>query len=336
VFVYADPIRVKQLILNLLSNAIKFTKTGGKVALITQAVHSQDNMIALKLEVVDSGIGIRKAQQARIFDMFTQAEESTTRKFGGTGLGLYICKKLVDLMGGEIDVKSNFGHGATFWVKLKFRKSSRKSILEAGVREDIDESKSPPKENENKDKQINIENVKEKEKEKEKEMEKEKEKEKEKEEIDPCTSEVLMVEDNIMNQKIGIRLLTRIGFTKIVIANNGQEAIEIVAKRADMIANKKEEKMFAVILMDLHMPILDGVGASKRIQEILINEKIVAVKELRRLRKGEIAVVAMTADKREEAEEQCSGVGMCGFITKPVQLQPFKDLFTKLGFKVKF
>jgi two-component system, sensor histidine kinase and response regulator len=112
--VRGDPGRLRQVLLNLVGNAIKFTPHGEVVVSVTP-VERNDDSIQLRFEVRDTGIGIEAAAQARIFDAFTQADNSTTRRFGGSGLGLSIAKQLVKLMGGDIGLTSQPGHGATFW-----------------------------------------------------------------------------------------------------------------------------------------------------------------------------------------------------------------------------
>ena len=112
-----DPDRLKQIIDNLCSNAIKFTEKG-VICLIVERILEKDKMINLKFIVRDTGIGISNDNQEKLFNTFTQADSSITRNYGGTGLGLAISKNLTELMGGSINVKSELGHGAEFWIEL--------------------------------------------------------------------------------------------------------------------------------------------------------------------------------------------------------------------------
>jgi signal transduction histidine kinase len=109
-----DPGRVRQVLTNLVGNAVKFTERG-EVLISVQRVEEQPHGVCLRVEVVDTGIGLTPQQQARIFERYAQADRSTTRRFGGTGLGLSISKQLVELMKGEIGVRSEAGKGSTFW-----------------------------------------------------------------------------------------------------------------------------------------------------------------------------------------------------------------------------
>ena len=119
--VNGDPTRLRQILTNLLNNAVKFTERGGQVRLAARRIGGDAGTHRLAFEVRDSGIGISQAAQDRLFKPFTQADESTTRRFGGTGLGLAICKELVALMGGTLSVTSTPGAGSTFRIELALR-----------------------------------------------------------------------------------------------------------------------------------------------------------------------------------------------------------------------
>ncbi|MEM6191406.1 PAS domain S-box protein [Shewanella scandinavica] len=129
-YLLGDSLRLGQVLINLMNNAIKFTERG-EVLLSLSLVEQQDDDVVLRFSVRDSGIGLTEQQQAKLFKSFTQADTSTTRKYGGTGLGLAICKQLVELMGGNIGVESQFGHGSTFYFTVKLQISEgQKLVLE--------------------------------------------------------------------------------------------------------------------------------------------------------------------------------------------------------------
>jgi len=123
--VVGDPTRLSQVIINLVSNAVKFTERGGKIDLFTDYLHETERDIAFTLSVSDSGIGLTPEQQARIFEAYSQAEASTTRKAGGTGLGLTISSKIIASMGGELKVKSEQGKGSSFFFTLTLPKAEK-------------------------------------------------------------------------------------------------------------------------------------------------------------------------------------------------------------------
>jgi signal transduction histidine kinase/HPt (histidine-containing phosphotransfer) domain-containing protein/ActR/RegA family two-component response regulator len=116
--VEGDPMRIRQVLLNLVANAVKFTEQGSvAVTVVAETLGGNDGW--LRFEVIDTGIGIEPAMQARLFQPFVQADSSTARRYGGTGLGLSICKRLVERMKGEIGVHSVHGQGATFWFRVR-------------------------------------------------------------------------------------------------------------------------------------------------------------------------------------------------------------------------
>ena len=125
-----DPTRLRQVLLNLLSNAIKFTNNG-MIKLLAAIIETTENSVTMRFEVKDSGIGMTEEQINRIFQPFMQADDSTTRKYGGTGLGLTITKNFVELMGGKLEVESSFGLGSKFSFNLKFEIIDEKSISKA-------------------------------------------------------------------------------------------------------------------------------------------------------------------------------------------------------------
>ena len=126
-YIVSDELRLSQVITNLLTNAIKFTPENGIISLNVDKIEEIDDDIVLKIEVTDTGIGISKDQQEKLFKSFNQADASISQKFGGTGLGLAISKQIVELMGGEIWIESELGKGSKFIFKIKTKKAERKS-----------------------------------------------------------------------------------------------------------------------------------------------------------------------------------------------------------------
>lgn len=193
IFLLGDPLRLRQILINLMTNAIKFTPDSGVVTLKIYSSEMTSDDALLKVEVIDSGIGMDEATRERLFKPFEQADVSTTRKFGGTGLGLSICKRLVEMMGGDIGVDSVLSKGSTFWFTSRFALGPSMENLIPDVqtpdwmKEDIQEKAEPIK--------------------------------------------VLMAEDHLVNQLVMKALLEKYNL-EVKIVNNGLEAIE-AAKTGD-------------------------------------------------------------------------------------------------------
>ena len=184
-----DPVRLRQVIVNLVNNAIKFTHKG-KVQVNVKKKALTDKDCQLVFEVVDSGIGISAKNLPHIFDVFTDAHNTTARRYGGTGLGLAICKKIVEMMGGTFEVDSIEGTGSTFRFTIIFGYKPNafgNAAVDQNVKSEVTGAVLPPE----------LHHLR-----------------------------ILLAEDNTVNQRIAVRILEKLGW-KITVANNGQEVLNI-------------------------------------------------------------------------------------------------------------
>ncbi|MCB0320629.1 MAG: response regulator [Bdellovibrionales bacterium] len=229
--IVSDSTRIRQIIINLLGNAIKFTPQTGGIILYAGVHEKTEDTTILHIAVIDSGIGIPKEKQHKIFESFTQADGSTTRHYGGTGLGLSISKSLVELLGGSLSVESRIGVGSAFHILLPARvlsisppanslqSSSEPSPLHSHheVQNAVDLLRTP---------ESNLPPLR-----------------------------ILVAEDNLINQKLVATLLERKGH-RTTVSSNGSEALEQLSKNT-----------FDLILMDLQMPKMSGIEATHAIRE---------------------------------------------------------------------
>jgi signal transduction histidine kinase/HPt (histidine-containing phosphotransfer) domain-containing protein len=250
-----DPVRLRQVLLNLLTNAIKFT-SNGSVVLRAKRVHATDERTRIRFEVEDTGIGIEPQTLAKLFDPFVQADESTTRRYGGTGLGLFIARELVALMGGEIGAISRPGLGSLFSFEIECATSDEipetnrqiQGVLavESGTR---------------------LDGVK-----------------------------VLLVDDSDINVEVGKSILELEG-ASVATASNGLEAVHYVLADPGAVD---------VVLMDLQMPVLDGLDAFRRIESVLGKDRPV--------------VIALTAGSLTDSLNEAQACGMDSLIHKPFEV----------------
>jgi two-component system sensor histidine kinase/response regulator len=245
--VRGDPTRCRQVLMNLLGNAAKFTERG-EVEVGVKATSIDATHVSLDFSVRDTGVGIPKEKQAMIFDAFAQADASTTREYGGTGLGLTICSRIAHMMGGRMTVESEPGRGSTFHfaVRLEIAKAPKDALVLS------DPARRP--------------------------------------------LHLLLVEDNLVNQKLALKLLAKAGHTAHV-ANNGQEALDALERGA-----------FDAVLMDLQMPVMGGLEACERIRASETGDQ-------------RLPIIAMTAHALDRDRELCRASGMDGFVAKPVRVE---------------
>lgn len=240
-----DPHRLKQILLNLLTNAVKFTPKG-MIRITCKVEEDEARQQAIALSIIDTGIGIEQEYVDRIFTKFSQEDKSTTRKYGGTGLGMFITKSLVELMGGTITVSSQKEIGTHVRINLSLPKNLVPVIQLTG-KTTTDTSI--------------LKNL-----------------------------QVLVVDDNEMNRLVASTVLENHGII-VSEAVNGADAIR-----------KLEKKNFDLVLMDLQMPVMDGLEASLKIR-----------KELGLT----VPIVALTASALNEESHRCLDAGMNDFIVKP-------------------
>ena len=248
-FVIGDPTRFTQILFNLAGNAVKFTHEG-YVKIKLSLLERSTNHVTIKLDVLDTGIGIPSDKLPQIFESFSQAGLDITRKYGGTGLGLAITKSLVEMQGGRIEVTSEPGKGSCFSVFISYRISSK-------VREKADKPHV----------------------------------------LDYITfngENVLVVDDNQVNLIVASKFLSKWNLHTDT-AENGLEALE-----------KFKQKKYALVLMDLQMPEMDGRTATKKIREYERENGLQPT-----------PIYALTASALSDHCEQLHEVGIDDFITKP-------------------
>ena len=232
----SDPTRLRQILINIVGNAIKFTETGS-VQIVTRLLNKSGEQPKLQFNVIDTGIGIAEEDIDKLFLAFTQADGSTTRKFGGTGLGLTISRRLTELLGGKISVSSAIGKGTTFAVTVSTGPLDDVPLIRNTVTASV---KTVPQRmaNETQDRLHNF--------------------------------RILLIEDGPDNQRLISFLLKKAG-AEVTIAGNGQIGFEMAT------AATEESQPFDVILMDMQMPVLDGYEATRKLRNNGYSSPIIAL-----------------------------------------------------------
>ena len=250
-WIKGDSLRIRQILNNLLSNAIKFTNHGG----VSIEVNLSAGERSLVFKVTDTGIGIGEEAQQKLFSSFSQGDSSTSRKYGGSGLGLMISKELIQLMNGELWLESEPDQGSCFYVVVPYHPCEAIEIAPKQL--------------------AALPNY--------------------------SDRRVLLVEDNLVNQKLALKLLEKFHIDASL-AVNGEEALKAL-----------EEQSFDLILMDCQMPVMDGYQATKiiRRRDILT------------------PIAALTANASAEDKHTCLKCGMNDFLSKPYNIQAMSSLLER-------
>jgi len=284
-----DATRIKQIFVNLINNAIKFTEKG-KIEIYSRLENISDNSIVIMSSVRDTGIGIPEEKLDLLFKPFSQLDASTSSKYGGTGLGLMICKEFVNMMGGKIGVDSNVNMGSTFHFTIKLESQKTEAVVYSPIsfqdQFDLNNYETEVKSPYDDDLKERRNNYK-----------------------------ILIAEDNVVNQKVVLRMLTELGFDTEAVCN-GKDAVE-----------KIKYNNFDAVLMDVQMPEMDGFTATRMIRNLEDSRK-------------NIPVIAITAHALKGDKEKCLEAGMDDYITKPINakhLSKVLDSWINLqaGLKVK-
>lgn len=252
--VIGDLGRIQQVLRNLISNALKFTDEGNITVVLRATTNSETPSLYMAVE--DTGVGIPKDKLNKIFEKFTQADTSVTRKYGGTGLGLAITQQLVGLMSGEIGVDSLDGQGSTFWFTIPLTIASENEIPvnlydERQGGSEIELSKD---------------------------------------------LRILAVDDHPINQSFAKKLLKKLGFFNVDLAEDGKQALDMIAS-----------KTYDIVLMDCQMPELDGYQTTTLLRER--EEKL----------GGHLPVIALSANAMVGDKEKCLRAGMDDYLSKPIK-----------------
>ncbi len=251
-WILGDPTRLRQVMTNLVANAVKFTERGR----VSCRLRAEAEMLCFEVE--DTGIGMASQTLERLFTPFTQADSSTTRRFGGTGLGLVITSRLIAAMGGKVEVESQPGRGSRFTARLPIKLAEAPPVTSNPSPVPLPTSAAP--------------------------------------------RAVLLVEDNVVNQMVTRRLLEKLGH-QVTLAVDGSEAVAACAKAS-----------FDVVLMDCHMPVMDGFEATRRLRDSGFG----------------VPIYALTAAVSTDDRDRCLAAGMTGVLSKPLRLHRLVEVLASV------
>ncbi len=263
-----DPTRLQQALLNYAANAIKFTEKG-TVTLRARKLEESAEEIVVRFEVEDTGIGISPAAMCRLFSAFEQADNSITRKYGGTGLGLVITRRLAELMGGVAGAESTSGVGSIFWFTATLKKMNERRQLVAPEREPAIDAETLVLQRHH-------------------------------------GKRILVVDDEPINREVA-RFHLELVDLHVDTATDGAQAVSMA-----------QERNYAAIFMDMQMPVINGLEATRQIRELPGYRQT--------------PIIAMTANAFAEDKQRCFEAGMSDFLVKPFDPDTlFATLLRSLG-----
>lgn len=278
--VSGDALRFRQILLNLLSNSVKFTEKGN-VHVFVKQLHNDDKSHQLEFTVQDTGVGINPDKREHIFDHFSQEDDSITRKFGGTGLGLTISRQLCQLMGGDIEVLSTPGKGSSFIFSLSLQPCDEEKLTVKVRAADAVQIEIPP-------------------------------------------LSVLLVEDNETNRTVA-RMVLEAGKHQITEAHDGLQALDLLSRQD-----------FDVVLMDVQMPVMDGLTSTRIIRMAERGDQIEGVDEKlasklnSHLSGRHTPIIALTANALVGDRDICLSAGMDDYLAKPFDPDSITTVFGKV------
>lgn len=288
--VMGDPVRLHQIIMNLLSNSYKFTAKGS-VTVRSRTEFEDEKSIRVTCSIADTGIGITQEQVTRLFKPFSQADSSTQRSYGGSGLGLSICKALVDVLNGKIWLESQVGVGTTVSFTITFPKAPKTAIsnnLEIATK-DPDPMATWSSDSDGVAARTSTASFF------------------DLTQVPRDQLRICIAEDNPINQKIAVSFVTKLGY-KCEAYSDGLQAVEALRRRS------RENQPFHLVLMDVQMPVLDGLQASALIRK----DEDLAVRG--------VLIIAMTASAIRGDREKCLQSGMNNYLAKPVRAAVLKSM----------
>lgn len=286
--VMGDPVRIHQIFMNLLSNSYKFTPDRGTITVRARTEAEDSKTLKVTCSIIDTGIGVTQEQVSRLFKPFSQADSSTQRSYGGSGLGLSICKALISVLNGKIWLESQLGVGTTVSFTLTFAKAQKTAKANEMTRpvSEPDPMATWSSDDGSKSQLASFIDLS---------------------QIPRDQLRICIAEDNPINQKIAVSFVTKLGF-KSEAFSDGLQAVEALRRRS------ADKNPFHLVLMDVQMPVLDGYDATRLIRK----DTDPTVRS--------VLIIAMTASAIRGDREKCIDAGMNNYLAKPVRANVLKQM----------